>query len=101
MMSEKGVSDIIGCYEGTFFAIEVKTQKGVITEHQKDFLRRVEEAGGIAIVARSCEDVVEALGLEVELWPLFERGRQNNTRAEEVRTQIEAKLNAGYKPKCL
>ena len=75
LMSEKGISDIIGCYKGKFFCCEIKTATGKVSEHQKRFLERVREAGGIAIVARSCEDVVEALGLEVELWPLFERGK--------------------------
>jgi len=75
LMSEKGISDIVGVHNGRFFAIEIKTAKGKVSEHQERFLQRVRDAGGIAIVARCCEDVVEALELKVELWPLFERDK--------------------------
>ena len=57
-----GISDIIGIYNGRFLAIEVKTQKGRLSEHQKVFLKDVEDNGGIAIVARSVEDVIKGLG---------------------------------------
>ncbi len=57
----KGVSDIIGIFDGKFLAIEVKTEKGKLSEHQVEFLDRVRENGGIAIVARSVEDVEQAL----------------------------------------
>lgn len=71
MGSLKGVSDIIGCHNGQFFAIEVKRPGGKPSMYQEHFIERVKEAGGIAFVAWSAEDVVKALGLEVELWPLF------------------------------
>ena len=74
LMSERGVSDIIGCYNGRFFACEIKVGKGQLSDSQKRFLQRVQNAGGIAIVARSCEDVVKVLGFERELWPLFNEG---------------------------
>jgi len=45
-----GVSDIIGCHLGTFFAIECKAGKGVTTALQERELRRVRESGGIALV---------------------------------------------------
>ena len=55
-----GVADIIGCKQGRFFAIEVKSPKGVLSDHQKEFLLRVQASGGIAIVARSVSDVIHA-----------------------------------------
>jgi len=59
--SHKGVADIIGIYNGKFLAIEVKTKKGKLSDHQRTFLQAVEDEGGIAIVARSVEDVINNL----------------------------------------
>ena len=64
-MSEKGISDIIGIYQGRPLAIEIKTERGRLSEHQERFLERWKAAGGIAIVARSPNDVVKRLGLPV------------------------------------
>lgn len=59
----KGSSDIIGwTADGRFLAIECKTSKGRITPDQREFLRKVRAAGGVAILARSVDDVVEVLG---------------------------------------
>lgn len=54
-----GVSDILGILapEGVFVAIEVKAPRGVLSPAQAAFLARVKRAGGIAIEARSIEDV--------------------------------------------
>ena len=62
--SQKGVSDIVGIYKGKFLAIEVKTEKGKLNDHQSKFLILVKQNGGIAIVARSVHDVFKGLGLE-------------------------------------
>jgi len=65
-MSEKGVSDIIGVLPGgRALAIEVKTRKGKLSEHQERFLERFRSAGGLAFVARSPGDVVKELKLPV------------------------------------
>jgi penicillin-binding protein-related factor A (putative recombinase) len=58
----KGVSDILGLYQGRFLAIEVKTKTGRLSPVQKLFLERVKSYGGIAFVARSVEDVGVELG---------------------------------------
>ena len=52
----KGSSDIIGCYQGTFLAVEVK-DKGKPTEDQLEFLTKVIRNGGIGLVARSVDEV--------------------------------------------
>lgn len=57
----KGVADILGIYRGFPLAIEVKSARGKLSEHQAYFLDRWREAGGIAIVARSVEDVERGL----------------------------------------
>ena len=61
MSQPKGVSDIIGCYKGRFLAIEVKKPGGKLTLMQAKFLAQVEDAGGIAFVARSLDDVINKL----------------------------------------
>lgn len=62
--SQKDVSDIVGLYEGQFFAIEVKAEKGKLSECQAKFLRLVVVNGGNGFVARSLEDVVQNLGIK-------------------------------------
>lgn len=64
-MSEKGISDIIGIYQGRPLAIEIKTDRGRLSEYQEKFIERWRAAGGIGIVARSPGDVIKALGLPV------------------------------------
>lgn len=57
-----GVSDIIGIYRGVPLAIEVKSAKGRVSEEQNKFLTRWHDEGGIAIIARSIDDVQTGLG---------------------------------------
>lgn len=56
-----GSSDLIGFYRGRFLAIECKSARGRPTEEQQNFLDEVTRNGGIGIVARSVEDVLERL----------------------------------------
>jgi Holliday junction resolvase len=52
-----GIPDLLGCYRGRFFALEVKTpenKKGA-TELQEAQLRRIREAGGLGYVIRSVD----------------------------------------------
>lgn len=57
-----GCSDIIGqLTDGRLLAIEVKRHDGRATQEQLDFLRTVRAANGIAIIARSVDDVIEAI----------------------------------------
>lgn len=58
-----GVPDLIGCYRGVFFAIEVKRPmtSSKPSRAQERELRAVEKAGGIAIVACHKDDVTELL----------------------------------------
>lgn len=58
-----GVSDILGVWKGRLLAIEVKAPKGKTSPEQEEFLRLVNDRGGIGFVARSVEDV------EIQLSP--------------------------------
>jgi len=58
-----GVSDLIGvCPGGRFIAVEVKSSKGKLRPKQALFLDAVTRLGGIAVLARSTDDVVRLLG---------------------------------------
>jgi hypothetical protein len=58
----RGVSDILGIAQGgRFVAIEVKRRGNRATPDQILFLKRVSDAGGIAVVACSVQDVADAL----------------------------------------
>jgi len=52
-IGEPGCSDLIGYHivAGTFAACEVKAKGDVLSEDQKAFLKKVEDAGGIALIA--------------------------------------------------
>lgn len=57
----KGMSDIIGIWKKSFLAIEVKTDKGVLSKEQQEFLDCVNACGGIGFVARSLDEVISKL----------------------------------------
>lgn len=57
----KGVADILGIYNGKPLAIEVKSANGRVSVEQRVFLKRFQESGGIAIIARSVAEVEETL----------------------------------------
>lgn len=53
-----GVGDILGFTpQGSFFSIEVKSRFGKLSKHQIEFMKKVNESGNLAFVARSVEDV--------------------------------------------
>ncbi len=56
-----GSPDIICVIKGQFVGIEVKAPKGKQSEHQKKFEQNVIAAGGRYILARSLDDIIEAL----------------------------------------
>jgi hypothetical protein len=57
-----GSADIIGVMPGgRFICIECKAGRGKLSEKQKEFLHNIEQTGGLAVVARSIEDIEKAL----------------------------------------
>jgi len=63
--SAPGLPDITGCLkDGRGFWIEVKTDKGRLSPHQERFIQNINDAGGLAFVARSVDDVIEKLDLK-------------------------------------
>jgi len=62
-MSQRGISDLLGCYQGRFLALEVKRPGNKPSDDQIRFIENVKASGGIAGVVYSIDDVVELLGL--------------------------------------
>ena len=54
---QAGIPDIIICYKGRFIALEVKTATGKTSVLQAITLRKIQQAGGIAEVVRSVDEV--------------------------------------------
>ena len=60
-IGQAGCSDLTCCIGGRFVAIEIKRATGQTTASQEKYLAQVRTAGGLAIVARSADDVRAAL----------------------------------------
>lgn len=58
---EVGSPDIICVARGRYIGIECKSLTGKLNDNQLDFKERLEEAGGMYIVARSLDDVTKIL----------------------------------------
>jgi hypothetical protein len=58
-----GLPDLIGCYRGRFFALEVKRpeQRGNTSRRQEYVMGLISRAGGLAQVVTSPAEAVEAL----------------------------------------
>ena len=53
----KGICDRIAIKDGKVIFIEVKGLKGRLSNHQEEFKKNIEAAGGIHITARSYIDI--------------------------------------------
>lgn len=58
-----GIPDIIGCFNGRFIAIEVKMPGSKPTHRQALIIDRINQSGGIAIVAYNVEQVIGMIAL--------------------------------------
>lgn len=48
--TKSGIPDLLICCNGKFIAVEVKAENGRVAELQKWNIKKIQEAGGIAIV---------------------------------------------------
>lgn len=59
-LAPKGTPDIIGFLnDGRFLGIEVKKPGGIISDEQIIFIEKINQAGGLAFVAFSIDDVIK------------------------------------------
>jgi hypothetical protein len=59
-----GLPDVIGILKnrpGVLFAIEIKNAVGKLSEKQAEWIRKLEDAGALVIVARELNQVIEVL----------------------------------------
>lgn len=57
--SKAGIPDIIGCYRGVFFAIELKSKKGSVSALQRITMQMIKYAGGQTAVCYTLDEVKE------------------------------------------
>lgn len=62
MYGTAGIPDVICCYRGLFYGFEVKTDTGKPTKLQIATIRKINEAGGTALIVRSVEEVKAVIG---------------------------------------
>lgn len=62
MYGTAGIPDIIACIDGKFYGFEVKTDVGKPTKLQDATIRKINRAGGTAVIVRSVDDVKSTLG---------------------------------------
>lgn len=53
--------DFLCCIDGRFVGVEVKSKYGKMTPRQAVIINQIRDAGGIAFVARSVDDVIQGL----------------------------------------
>lgn len=59
-----GCPDILMCFNGKFYGIEVKTDNGRTSAIQDLQIRRIREAGGVPVVIRSLDELKTFLNKE-------------------------------------
>lgn len=60
----KGTADILGILpNGRFLAIEVKSKRGIVRPEQRKFLESIANHGGLALIARSLQEVKDVVHL--------------------------------------
>lgn len=62
-----GVSDILGCVDGRFVAIEVKSKNGKTTLDQKIFQNFINENGGLAFTTNNLKHCLDVLNEYLDL----------------------------------
>lgn len=53
--------DMVGKKVAIFTAVECKTEIGRVSQEQKNFIKNVQESGGLAGVARSVDDAIKII----------------------------------------
>jgi hypothetical protein len=82
MHANNGTPDILACLDGRFIGIEAKAGNNKPTELQLHNLRRIEEAGGHALVINETNlELLNALGAIKSNWRLFVRAPKADDEA--------------------
>lgn len=58
---QAGLPDLIACVDGVLLGIEVKTERGRVSEKQRKIGEQIRRSGGAWIVAKNTQTVVDAI----------------------------------------
>ncbi len=58
----RGILDIIGCWQGRYIELEIKTRRGKLKPHQLQRILEIRKAGGVAGMIQSLEELEEIFG---------------------------------------
>jgi hypothetical protein len=58
-----GIPDIVGCYKGRFFGVELKVRDKYPSALQRKTLQEIRDVGGLAITAWDLDTVIQMLGV--------------------------------------
>lgn len=61
MYGTAGIPDIVACIDGRFYGFEVKQPSGKLTRLQEITLKKIMDAGGVALKVTSVEEVEAAI----------------------------------------
>ena len=91
MHANSGTPDILACLDGRFIGIEAKAGSNKPTELQLHNLRRIEEAGGHALVINETNlELLNALGTIKSNWRFFVRAPKADDDAGAAPTKRSA-----------
>lgn len=69
VMGQRGMPDRIGiCKDGRFLGIEFKANNRPLSEYQEKIRQEIEDAGGVFIICRCIEDIIDGLELPGRLF---------------------------------
>ena len=55
--NRNGSPDLICCFKGRYVALEVKAEKGTVSQLQEHNIKLIKKSGGVAAVVRSVDEV--------------------------------------------
>lgn len=55
--NRNGSPDLICCFKGRYVALEVKAEKGAVSQLQEHNIKLIKKSGGVAAVVRSVDEV--------------------------------------------
>jgi hypothetical protein len=53
-----GSPDVFALRNGTLYGLEIKDERGVVSDNQKEFGRKMTDAGGVYVVIRNVDEVI-------------------------------------------
>jgi hypothetical protein len=87
-----GQPDLMGCYNGRMFVIEMKTDIGRVTGRQEEALKKWEQSGALAIVGRDA--ILPLLKIDAAFSGIISQSKKE--KAVTSKAQDTAKIPASF-----